>query len=499
MNQNYEKLEEQLKRAQALQAASTIFSWDNETLAPEGAVEKTSVYMGQLSMEYMKVMTSPEIKEAAKALEGGEGLTEVQEAIAEKVRKDIHDMDVIPPEEYQAYSELTAKAGTVWAKAKKQNDYSLFAPVLKDLISYQRKFAGYRAKDGQRLYDVLLEDYEEGFTMKELDRFFDRMRKEIVPLLKEVRKKLDMIDSSVVFQEYDIKKQKDFSRFLAEYLGFDFTRGVLGESEHPFTDSLHNEDVRITNHYYPDNLESAIFSVIHETGHALYEGGNSDEVTMTPVQGGASCGMHESQSRMFENVIGRSRAFWEPIYGKLQETFPEQLERIPLEEFIRIINRVHPDLIRTEADELTYCLHIMVRYEMEKKMIEEECSVDELPEMWNGLYEEYLGIRPETDTEGILQDVHWSFGGFGYFPSYALGNAFASQIYAQMEKDLEVEKLLKEGNLKPIREYLKEHIHQYGASRKTRRLLKDLTGEEFNPDYYVDYLKNKYTALYELK
>ena len=499
MNQNYEKLEEQLKRAQALQAASTIFSWDNETLAPEGAVEKTSVYMGQLSMEYMKVMTSPEIKEAAKALEGGEGLTEVQQAIAEKVRKDIHDMDVIPPEEYQAYSELTAKAGTVWAKAKKQNDYSLFAPVLKDLISYQRKFAGYRAKDGQRLYDVLLEDYEEGFTMKELDRFFDRMRKEIVPLLKEVRKKLDMIDSSAVFQEYDIEKQKEFSRFLAEYLGFDFTKGVLGEIEHPFTDSLHNEDVRITNHYYPDNLESAIFSVIHETGHALYEGGNSDEVTMTPVQGGASCGMHESQSRMFENVIGRSRAFWEPIYGKLQETFPEQLENLPLEDFIRIINRVHPDLIRTEADELTYCLHIMVRYEMEKKMIEEECSVEDLPEMWNSLYEEYLGIRPETDTEGILQDVHWSFGGFGYFPSYALGNAFASQIYAQMEKDLEVEQLLKEGNLKPIREYLKEHIHQYGASRKTRRLLKDLTGEEFNPDYYVDYLKNKYTALYELK
>lgn len=499
MNQNYEKLEEQLKRAQALQAASTIFSWDNETLAPEGAVEKTSVYMGQLSMEYMKVMTSPEIKEAAKALEGGEGLTEVQQAIAEKVRKDIHDMDVIPPEEYQAYSELTAKAGTVWAKAKKQNDYSLFAPVLKDLISYQRKFAGYRAKDGQRLYDVLLEDYEEGFTMKELDRFFDRMRKEIVPLLKEVRKKLDMIDSSAVFQEYDIEKQKEFSRFLAEYLGFDFTKGVLGESEHPFTDSLHNEDVRITNHYYPDNLESAIFSVIHETGHALYEGGNSDEVTMTPVQGGASCGMHESQSRMFENVIGRSRAFWEPIYGKLQETFPEQLENLPLEDFIRIINRVHPDLIRTEADELTYCLHIMVRYEMEKKMIEEECSVEDLPEMWNSLYEEYLGIRPETDTEGILQDVHWSFGGFGYFPSYALGNAFASQIYAQMEKDLEVEQLLKEGNMKPIREYLKEHIHQYGASRKTRRLLKDLTGEEFNPDYYVDYLKNKYTALYELK
>ena len=346
---------------------------------------------------------------------------------------------------------------------------------------------------------MLLEDYEEGFTMKELDRFFDRMRKEIVPLLKEVRKKLDMIDSSAVFQEYDIEKQKEFSRFLAEYLGFDFTKGVLGESEHPFTDSLHNEDVRITNHYYPDNLESAIFSVIHETGHALYEGGNSDEVTMTPVQGGASCGMHESQSRMFENVIGRSRAFWEPIYGKLQETFPEQLENLPLEDFIRIINRVHPDLIRTEADELTYCLHIMVRYEMEKKMIEEECSVEDLPEMWNSLYEEYLGIRPETDTEGILQDVHWSFGGFGYFPSYALGNAFASQIYAQMEKDLEVEQLLKEGNLKPIREYLKEHIHQYGASRKTRRLLKDLTGEEFNPDYYVDYLKNKYTALYELK
>ena len=497
MNPKYERLKKELDRAQALNAAMTMFNWDNETGAPENGAEKTAVYIGQLSMEYMQIMTGQEMRDAVEDLKGEEGLSETEQAVAEKIEKEIRDMEKIPPEEYRAYSELTARAGNIWARAKRENNYGLFAPVLKELISWNRKFAGYRAKEGQKLYDVLLEDYESGFTMEELDRFFGKLRAEIVPLLRQIQTK-EPVDSSMIFRHYDVEKQKAFSHFLAGYLGFDFTRGVLAESEHPFTTSLHNEDVRITNHYYPENLESAIFSVIHETGHALYEAGNSEEVTMTPVGGGASMGMHESQSRMYENVIGRSREFWVPLYGKLQETFPEQLKDVSLDSFIRAINRVHPDLVRTEADELTYCLHIMVRYEMEKKMIEEELPTEELPEMWNRLYEEYLGIRPHTDAEGILQDVHWSFGGFGYFPSYALGNAFASQIYAKMEQEIPVKELLERGDLKPVREFLREHIHQYGASRKTKRLLKDLTGEEFNPDYYIHYLKEKYTALYEL-
>ena len=221
-------------------------------------------------------------------------------------------------------------------------------------------------------------------------------------------------------------------------------------------------------------------------------------MTQTCVGGGASCGMHESQSRLFENIIGRSKEFWEPIYGKLQDTYPEQLRDVSLDAFYHAVNKAQASLIRTEADELTYCLHIMVRYEAEKKIFEEDYPAEELPKLWNQLYEEYLGVVPKNDAEGILQDIHWSQGSFGYFPSYALGNAFASQIYHQMEQDLDMKKLLAEGNFEEIDGYLRTHIHQYGASRTTKRLLKDLSGEEFNPEYYVSYLKNKYKEIYRL-
>ncbi|MFQ9511296.1 MAG: carboxypeptidase M32, partial [Lachnospiraceae bacterium] len=285
---------------------------------------------------------------------------------------------------------------------------------------------------------------------------------------------------------------------LASYIGFDFKKGVIAESAHPFTTNLHNEDVRITTHYFEDNLESAIFSTIHESGHALYEMGVANELSQTPVGGGASCGMHESQSRFFENIIGRSKAFWEPIYGKLVDTFPENLANVDLDHFVKAINKVQPDYIRTEADELTYCLHIMIRYEIEKKIFEEDYPVEDLPKLWQQLYEEYLGLEPMDDAKGILQDIHWAQGSFGYFPSYALGNAFASQIYHQMSKELKVDDLLRDGKVCVIVEYLRENIHKYGASRKARRLLKDLTGEEFNPKYYIEYLKDKFTKIYEL-
>ena len=239
-------------------------------------------------------------------------------------------------------------------------------------------------------------------------------------------------------------------------------------------------------------------STIHEGGHALYEQGIRDEFTQTLVGDGASCAMHESQSRFYENVLGRSEAFWEPLYPKLQDTFPKQLGQVSLGQFVRALNKVKADFIRTEADELTYCLHIMVRYELEKQMIEEDVPVDKLPGLWNQKYQEYLGITPNNDKEGILQDVHWSMGDIGYYPSYALGNAFAAQIYHTMKKELPVEELLRKGKIAEITAYLREHIHQYGASKEPREMLKALTGEEFNPDYYIQYLKEKFEQVYQL-
>jgi carboxypeptidase Taq len=243
-------------------------------------------------------------------------------------------------------------------------------------------------------------------------------------------------------------------------------------------------------------MESAIFSTIHEAGHAIYEMNVADELSLTPVGGGASCGMHESQSRFMENMIGRSYAFWEPIYGKVQEMFPKQLGQVSLEQFHKMINKVEPGLIRTESDELTYCLHVMIRYEIEKELIDGKLAVEDLPRIWNEKYEAYLGVKPETDTLGVLQDIHWSQGSIGYFPSYALGNAFAAQIYHTMEQELKIEDALRAGDLKVITDWLKEKIHRHGMVKKSRQLLQEITGEDFNPQYYIDYLKEKYESLY---
>ncbi len=452
--------------------------------------------MGILSQEQFTSLINPKVKEIMEGLKEEE-LSQTEKAILRRLKKEYQKSEAVPANEMREFTELAARATNVWQKAKKEQNFSLYAPYLEKIVEYKKTFAGYSKKEGGSLYNVLLDGYEESFHVEELDRFFSKLKEEIIPLLKKVEQ-AEEIDDSFFYQEYDIEKQKEFNVFLAEYMGFNFKRGVIAESEHPFTTSWHNHDVRITTHYYKDNLSSAILSTIHEGGHALYEQGIRDEFTQTLVGDGASCAMHESQSRFYENVLGRSEAFWEPLYPKLQDTFPKQLGQVSLGQFVRALNKVKADFIRTEADELTYCLHIMVRYELEKQMIEEDVPVDKLPGLWNQKYQEYLGITPNNDKEGILQDVHWSMGDIGYFPSYALGNAFAAQIYHTMKKELPVEELLRKGKIAEITAYLREHIHQYGASKEPREMLKALTGEEFNPDYYIQYLKEKFEQVYQL-
>ena len=354
-----------------------------------------------------------------------------------------------------------------------------------------------KKEDSQKsAYDILLGDYENGFDVKELDVFFDEIKKQLVPFLKEITKKCKNVDKSYNAQKYPVDKQREFCNWLAEYAGFDVTKGIIGESAHPFTTNLHNHDVRISNHFYEHNLESAIFSIIHETGHALYEMGIDNDITQTLVGTGTSMGMHESQSRFYENIVGRSEAFWKPIYSKLQKYFPEQLSEISLDTFIHGVNRVEPGLIRTEADELSYSLHILIRYEIEKMIFDGALEVKEIPKVWDDKYEEYLGLRPKNNKEGVLQDIHWACGDFGYFPSYAIGSAVSAQIYYHLKDIMPLEEYLERGNLQPIREYLKEHIYQYGKKKNTNELLRDMMGEEFNADYYIKYLKEKYAKLY---
>ena len=501
MNKTFEKLQPLLEKTMALQTARSLFEWDDQTVAPFEAADYTSRVVGILSDEYMKSLINDDVRKMLKKLQDEkeqEELTDTEKAIVKELGKTYEQLESIPPKEYRAFNELAPVSNRKWAKARKDNKFEDFAPYLKKVIDYKKKFAGYRARDGKEPYEVLLGDYEECFGIKDLDTFFDKIKAEIIPLLKEAAKKAETIDKSYNYLNYDIGKQKEFCKFLSGYVGFDFNRGVIAESAHPFTMQLHNHDVRITDRYMEGNLESAMFSIIHETGHALYEMNIDDSLTQTLVGGGASMGMHESQSRFFENIIGRSEAFWEPIYGKLADTYPENLKDITLDHFIRAINKAAPNLIRTEADELSYTIHIIIRYEIEKMIFTEDVDVDKLPEIWNMKYQDYMGITPPDDTTGILQDTHWSWGEFGYFPSYSVGTAVASQIYDKILEVMPVEQYLRAGNLTPIREYLRDSIHKYGAIKNTSQILKDVTGEEFSADHYIKYLKEKYTKLYEL-
>lgn len=502
MNKLFDKLQPYLDKAMALQTARSLFDWDDQTLAPYEATEYTSKVSGILSDEYMKALINDDVRKLLKKLQEEkeqEELTDTQKAIVKELRKTYDQLESIPPEEYRAYNELAPMANRTWSKAKKDNDFAAFAPYLEKVIDYKKKFASYRAKKDQKPYEVLLGDFDECFMTKELDDFFQKLKEELIPLLQQISTKAETIDKSYNYLSYDIDKQKEFCRFLSGYIGFDFNRGVIAESAHPFTLQLHNHDVRITNRYMEDNLESAIFSIIHESAHALYEMNIDDSITQTLVGSGASMGIHESQSRLYENVIGRSKAFWEPIYDKLTKLFPENLNNISLDHFILGINKAAPSLIRVEADELSYTIHIIIRYEIEKMIFEDGIDVKQLPEIWNQKYQEYMGITPSDDAVGILQDTHWSWGEFGYFPSYAIGTAIASQLYAKIEEIMPADQYLREGNLTPIREFLRDSIHKYGATKNTNELLMDVTGEEFNPSYYINYLKDKYTNLYDLR
>lgn len=494
MSKTFDRLQPYMERAMAIHTAMTLFEWDNETLAPKEAGPLTARVIGTLSEEYMEILTCGEVKKLLARCAKEEGLTGREKAIVRELREENEKLAVIPPKEYGDFARLKAEAASVWAKAKANSDFSAFAPTLRKIVDYSKKFASYRAKKGQKLYDVLLDEYEKGFDMETLDQFFGELKEHLVPLLKEVTEKSGSVRDDFLTGDFPDEAQDRAARFLAEYVGFDFERGVYALSAHPFTTNLHNHDVRITSHY-GKRADSSLFSVIHEAGHGLYELGIRDDLTLTPVGQGGSMGMHESQSRFFENILGRSQAFWEPVYGNMQEIFP-QFKDVSLEQFVRAVNKVKPGLIRTEADELSYCLHVLVRYEIEKMLIEEDLDVEKLPQIWNDKYEEYLGVRPANDAEGVLQDIHWSQGSIGYFPSYALGSAIGAQLYCHMKKFMDVDALLREGRISVIRECLRDHIHQYGKMKTTRELLMDATGEDFNARYYVRYLEEKYRNLF---
>ncbi len=490
-----------LKKHQETMAAYNhalgVMYLDATTVAPSDTWEGRGKTMEVLSQITYDLETKPENGELLAYLEAhSDELDAVTRRQVEVLRKGYDQMHRIPAEEYVAYSVLCNDAQNVWQKAKNEDDFASFAPYLEKIVAYNRKFAGYyNAKKAP--YDALLNEYEEGLTMETLDAFFAQLRETIVPLIAKV-KQAKPIEDNFLFKHYPVEIQRKFSDYLMEVLGMDRTHCTIAETEHPYTTNFNNKDVRITTHYHEDNLVSSMYSVIHEGGHGLYELGADEKYNYTVLSGGASMSLHESQSRFYENIIGRSKAFTAAIFPKVKEFFPEQLIGVDAEMFYRAVNKAEPSLIRTEADELTYCLHIMVRYEIEKQLIAGTLEVKDVPAEWKRLYKEYLGIDVPNDREGSLQDSHWSGGMLGYFPSYALGSAYGAQMLKKMEEELgDIWEDVARGDLSKVTAWLREKIHCHASFYKPGELFEAVCGK-FDAKYYTDYLNEKYTVLYEL-
>ena len=484
------------KKMYAYNVATSAIYLDAVTVAPKDTAEGRGVALGILAGEKQKVFTAPEVGELLAFLK--EHMEELEPAIARQVvvlERDYKQLSLIPAEEYMEYAMLTNESDAVWHQAKEESNFELFRPVLEKMVAFNTKFAGYYDST-KKPYDALLNEYERGVDMEYLDKFFATVRENLVPLIHKISQ-AEQIDNSFLFRHYPVEHQRKFSDYLMEVLGMDRSHSTIGETEHPFTLNFNNKDVRITTNYKEDNLVDSMFSVIHEGGHALYELGIADDLQYTCLAGGVSMGVHESQSRFYENLIGRSRPFIEAIFPKMQEFFPEQLKDVTAEQMYRAVNRVEPSLIRTEADQVTYCLHVMIRYEIEKALISGAMAVKDIPANWNRLYKEYLGVDVPDDKRGCLQDSHWAGGMFGYFPSYALGSAYGVQMLQNMEADVDVWESVAKGDLSSITGWLRDKVHQYGSLKEPKDIIKNACGE-FDPTVYTDYLVKKYTEIYGL-
>ncbi len=477
--------------------AMGVMYLDATTAAPSDTWEGRGRTMGVLSQVVYDLTANSENGELLSYLEARqEELSPLEKREVEVFRKNYDQTNRIPAEEYVAYNVLLNDAQNVWHKAKLEDDFESFAPYLEKIVAYNRKFAGYYHPE-MKTYDALLNEYEEGMSMETLDAFFAQLRQTIVPLIDQIQKTAQ-INDSFLFRHYPVETQRVFSDNLMAVMGIDRSHCGIAETEHPYTTNFNNKDVRITTHYYENNLVSSMFSVVHEGGHALYELGVEDRYNYTALAGGVSMGIHESQSRFYENIIGRSQAFVHAIFPKVKELFPEQLSDVDETMFYRAINKAQPSLIRTEADELTYPLHIMVRYEIEKRLMDGSLEVKDIPALWKKLYKEYLGVDVPSDREGCLQDSHWSGGSIGYFPSYALGSAYGPQMLHKMEEDLgDVWQDVEKGDLSKVTGWLREHIHRHGSYYKPGQLFENVCGK-FDAKYYTDYLTEKFTKLYGL-
>lgn len=486
---------ELLKEMDSYREVIALAHWDMRTKIPKNGVEQRSEVVGFLAHKLHTLETSKQMKGFIDQLKGKTTNKIVQKAL-EECEDTYNKSSKIPSDEFKEYVMLQSKSEAIWQEAREKDDFALFQPYLEQLVEYNKKFANYWGYE-DNIYDALLHNFEPGVTTKMLDDVFPKLRTSLTDLVAKVNDSKAKPDPSILEGHFPKEKQEAFSVEILKQIGYDFDSGRLDDTIHPFEITLNGSDVRITTRYDEEDFRMAVFGIIHEGGHALYEQNVSKDLARTPLASGTSMGIHESQSLFWENLIGRSKSFWEHYYELFRSYAPESFKNVSLDEFYRSINEVKPSFIRIEADELTYALHIMIRYELEKGLINGDIAVKDLPDLWNKLMVEYLGIEPPTDRDGVLQDIHWAGGDFGYFPSYALGYMYAAQIHHTLADELNLDNLVASGNFAPILEWLSKNIHQYGKMKKPLEIIKDVTKEQLNSDYLVDYLTKKYTEIYQ--
>lgn len=497
-----------LLEIQRINSAASLLSWDQETYMPAGGgearAEQIAVLQGlahqKLASLDMEKLLSQWIDSATGQLfdHPGDGWDESSHSLLREVWRDYSRAKKLPSDFVVKLSRECSLAQQVWAEAKEQNKFSMFLPNLRTVLSLKREEARYLGYQDSP-YDALLDVYEPGSTIATLRPVFSQLKSRLVPLLKRITQSRVQIDDGILHHSYDHARQLEFGRLVLIAMGYDFERGRLDLSSHPFTTSFHPTDVRVTTRIHEHDLQSCLFSCIHEGGHGLYDQGLDQRHFGTPLGDSVSLGIHESQSRLWENCVGRSRAFWRFFYPILQQTFHHQLRGVEVEQFYAAINCVKPSLIRVEADELTYNLHIMLRFEIEQDLLEGKAEPDDLPAIWNNKMEEYLGIAPTSDAEGVLQDVHWSLGSFGYFPTYTLGNLYALQFFEQAKLEIpHLEDEIAAGQLMVLRRWLGQKIHRWGRMFTPDHLAQRVTGTSLSPDPFLAYVEKKYGELYQL-
>jgi carboxypeptidase Taq len=500
MSEKLEQLKSLLAEVADLEHAQALLGWDQQTYMPQGANESRGNQLATLGKISHQKFTSDEIgkllDDLEKEFEGAD--PDSNDLRLLKVTRHDYDQATRVPSDFVAeFAVVTSKAFEAWVEAKGKSDFSIFQPHLEKVVELNQRYVTF-FPPADHPYDVLLDQFERGMKTTEVQEIFNALRPQQVELLQSIAEK-PQINDDFLHVEYDDQKMWDFSEVIATKFGYDWERGRQDKSAHPFTTNFSINDVRITTRFEEENPTVMLFSTMHEAGHGLYELGSDQSFERTPLAGGASLAVHESQSRMWENLVGRSMPFWEYFYPQFQKLFPEQVGDIDLDTFYKGINKVEPSLIRVNADEATYNMHIMLRLELEIGMVEDKIKVKDLPEIWNAKMDEYLGVVPPNDAKGVLQDVHWSGGMMGYFSTYALGNLISAQLWEKITTDIpDLSEQFRAGEFGALLQWLREKIHVHGTKYEPQELVQRVTGSKIDAAAYVRYLKQKYSEIYEL-